>query len=75
MEQRNSSADTITPQSLREADAARYLEMSVAYLRGSRVGRCPGPAFVRLGRSVRYLRADLDQFLDERRVTPKSRLS
>jgi predicted DNA-binding transcriptional regulator AlpA len=47
---------------LTEMDAAGRLGLKVATLRAWRhQGR--GPAFVRLGRSVRYLPSDLDEFL------------
>jgi predicted DNA-binding transcriptional regulator AlpA len=47
---------------LTETDAAGRLGLKVATLRAWRhQGR--GPAFVRLGRSVRYLPSDLDEFL------------
>jgi hypothetical protein len=62
----------ITPRSLREADAARYLEMSPAFLRAARMGRCDGPIFVRIGHSIRYRPADLDRFLKSRRVVVRS---
>jgi hypothetical protein len=58
----------IAPAALREADAARYLGLTASFLRAARVGRCDGPTYVRIGRAVAYLRADLDAFLDARRV-------
>jgi len=52
---------------LTEADAAHYIGMSRAYLRAGRQhGR--GPAYVRLGRAIRYRPSDLDRFLDRHRV-------
>jgi hypothetical protein len=57
---------------LTESDAARYLSMSAAFLRQGRMhGR--GPAYVRMGRAVRYALADLDEWLSERRIVPRNR--
>lgn len=57
---------------LTEADAARYIGLSRAYLRQSRM-RVPrrgidGPPYIRVGRAIRYLRADLDRWLAAHRV-------
>lgn len=66
---------SVLPQqnALTEKQAAAYIGMSVPYLRidrmnGHREGRTPGPPFVKIGRAVRYLRRDLDQWLDDHRV-------
>jgi hypothetical protein len=48
---------------LRERDAAKYIGLSVGFLRASRIGRCEGPAYVRAGRAVLYRIADLDEWL------------
>jgi hypothetical protein len=55
---------------LREADALNYIGMSVAFLRQARV-RAKGPAYFRIGRSVRYRPSDLDAWLSVRRVTTR----
>lgn len=47
---------------LRETQAAEHLGLSIATLRAWR-HRGRGPRFVRFGRAVRYLRADLDTFI------------
>jgi predicted DNA-binding transcriptional regulator AlpA len=47
--------------------AAQYLGLSPATL-STRRTRGGGPVFVKLGRSVRYLRRDLDAYLDAHRV-------
>ena len=53
-----------------EAQAAEYLSISRSLLRQSRMngfreGRLSGPPFIRLGsRSIRYLKEDLDQWLE-----------
>jgi len=56
-----------------EREAAKYIGFSVSYLRQSRMngnlrGRTPAPPYIRIGRSVRYDIADLDNWIDERRV-------
>jgi excisionase family DNA binding protein len=54
---------------LTEAEAAVRLGLKVATLRAWRSqGR--GPAYVRLGRAIRYLTADLEEFLASNRHTP-----
>jgi predicted DNA-binding transcriptional regulator AlpA len=56
---------------LTEVDAAARLGLKVATLRAWRhQGR--GPAFVRLGRAIRYLASDLDEFLNANRHRPQS---
>ncbi|HVT46507.1 MAG TPA: hypothetical protein VHD57_01865 [Vicinamibacterales bacterium] len=56
------------PAALRERDAAHYLGLTPSFLRASRVGRCDGPTYVRVGRTVLYRRADLDAWLAAHRV-------
>ena len=51
---------------LTEADAAARLGLKVATLRAWR-HRGRGPAFVRLGRAIRYLPCDLEEFLHANR--------
>lgn len=55
---------------LHETEAARHIGMSVAFLRQARV-RAKGPAYFRIGRSVRYRVSDLDAWLSLRRVTTR----
>ena len=56
-----------------EEEAAFYLGVSRSFLRqsrmdGKRENRTPGPSFVKIGnRAIRYLREDLDAFLDQYR--------
>jgi predicted DNA-binding transcriptional regulator AlpA len=54
---------------LTEVEAAGRLGLKVATLRAWRhQGR--GPAFVRLGRAIRYLGSDIDEFLTSNRHRP-----
>ena len=54
-------------QILNEADTARYIGMSRVWLRISRM-RGIGPAYIRIGRAIRYAVSDLDKFLENHRV-------
>ena len=63
-----------TPQNihaLSEKDAASYIAMSRSFLRqgrmnGDREGRTPTPPYLKIGsRSVRYLKEDLDTWLEQ----------
>jgi excisionase family DNA binding protein len=56
---------------LTETQAAEHLGLSVATLRAWR-HRGRGPRFVRFGRAVRYLRADLDAFISACAVDTQS---
>lgn len=63
---------------LDESEAARQIGMSVAFLRRGRqqgiVGsRTPAPPHLKIGRAVRYLRADIDAWLIARRIDPVAR--
>jgi hypothetical protein len=53
-------------------DAARYIGRSEITVRQWR-SRGLGPPYIRQGRSISYLKADLDQYLEERRCAPKGR--
>jgi predicted DNA-binding transcriptional regulator AlpA len=66
----------MTQRALKEPEAAQYLSMSTSFLRqarmdGIRENRTPGPAFVKIGRAVRYLREDLDAWLQAYRQEPR----
>ncbi len=61
---------TIHPRALSEMEAARYIGMSRSFLAQSRMeghrdNRTPAPPFIKIGRSVRYLRDDLDHWLNQ----------
>lgn len=67
-------AGSVAKKALTEAETATYISMSQSFLRqarmnGDRVGRTPGPPFLRIGRAIRYLREDLDTWLDQFRIT------
>jgi hypothetical protein len=53
---------------LTEIEAAARLGLKVATLRAWRHRR-RGPAFVRLGRAIRYLERDIDAFLNANRYS------
>lgn len=58
-----------TKKLLTEEECAIYLSVSKAFLRAARcTGTIPGrreaPPFVRLGRMIRYRRADLDAWIE-----------
>jgi hypothetical protein len=60
-----------TAHTVPEPIAADYLGLSRAYLRqGRQHGR--GPAYIRIGRTIRYRVADLDAFLAQHRVEPRA---
>ena len=62
-------ADSREQRALKDPEAARYIGMSESWLRQSRShGNPDAPPHVKIGRSVRYLRADLDVWLAGRRV-------
>jgi hypothetical protein len=58
---------------LTENEAAKYIRMSRSFLsqdrmNGYRKGRTPGPRYMKLGRSIRYLKDDLDRWLIKNRI-------
>ncbi|MCC5827498.1 helix-turn-helix domain-containing protein [Alkalimonas sp.] len=60
---------TLNKKALSEIETAEYIGMSRSFLRqsrmeGNRKYRTPAPPFVKIGRSVRYLKDDLDRWLD-----------
>jgi excisionase family DNA binding protein len=63
----------MTNTTLTEKEAAQYIGMSRSFLRkdrmdGIRDNRTPGPQFLKLGRSIRYLKEDLDSWLLKHRI-------
>ena len=64
------AAITAMDQPMTESEAACRLGLKVPTLRAWRhQGR--GPAYVRLGRAVRYLAIDIDEFLNSNRHNPR----
>lgn len=57
-----------------EAEAAEELGVSAAVLRSWRA-RGRGPRFRKFGRAVRYLRRDLDAFIEASAVSPNTSAS
>lgn len=62
----------MNPHVLNEREAAQYIGMSMSFLRqsrmeGKRESHTPGPPFLKLGKAVRYLITDLDQWLAQNR--------
>ena len=63
------------PQTLTERDAASYIGMSIWFLRTARREN-RGPAYVQLGRAIRYRIADLDTWMNRHvKHTRESRAS
>lgn len=55
-----------------EQETSAYIGMSRSFLRQSRMeghrqNRTEAPPFIKIGRAVRYLKEDLDQWLDSHR--------
>ncbi len=56
----------------KEVEAANYICMSRSFLSQDRVhgtlaNRTQGPIYIKIGRSIRYLKDDLDFWLDQHR--------
>jgi predicted DNA-binding transcriptional regulator AlpA len=71
------SQTKITKRALSDREAATYVGMSVSFLRqdrlnGHREGRTPGPRWIKIGRSVRYLQEDLDEWLEQLKAAKAS---
>ena len=54
---------------LTEQETSQYIGMSRSFLRqsrmeGNRTNRTPAPPFIKIGRSIRYLKDDLDLWLE-----------
>lgn len=61
--------DELVKRVLSEIETSQYIGMSRSFLRqarmdGNRDNRTTAPPFIKIGRSVRYLKEDLDQWLD-----------
>ena len=58
----------------KEVEAADYICMSRSFLSqdrsyGTLANRTPGPKYIRIGRAIRYLKDDLDFWLDQHRIS------
>ena len=62
----------MSPAFLSERDAARYVAMSIHFLRQNRQRGC-GPSYVRLGRAIRYRVLDLEAWLKRSTIKTTSR--
>ncbi|MFT4849272.1 MAG: putative DNA-binding transcriptional regulator AlpA [Sediminicola sp.] len=59
----------IQARALSEIETAEYIGMSRSFLRqsrmeGNRENRTPAPPFIKIGRAVRYIKDDLDNWLN-----------
>jgi excisionase family DNA binding protein len=70
----NHQADLAKKDRLNNEEAAKYLGLKAATLNKWRVYG-EGPPFIKVGRLVRYRRADLDAYLSGRLVCSTSELS
>lgn len=64
---------TMNKRSMTEKEAAEYIGMSCSFLRqdranGIRENRTPGPDYIKIGRAVRYLREELDKWLEAYKI-------
>ena len=60
---------TTNKRALSEIETAEHIGMSRSFLRqsrmeGNRTNRTPAPPFIKIGRTVRYLKDDLDNWLN-----------
>ncbi len=66
------AAEAITPACTLTAGAAKYLSVSIAWLKKARC-EGKGPHYVKIGRTVVYKLADLDAFLNAHSVRSEDR--
>lgn len=64
------SPQITTSAALDERDASNYLNLSVPWLRKARRTGA-GPAFLRIGRTIRYTIPDLDAYQRAHRIEPR----
>ena len=68
-------SESFSKRTLTSQEAAVYIGMSESWLRQSRMDSAEFseiPPFVKIGRAVRYLRSDLDDWLYTHRVTKEA---
>ncbi len=63
------TTSTVVKRAFTEQETAAYIGMSRSFLRqsrmeGQRKNRTMAPPFIKIGRAVRYLKEDLDQWLE-----------
>jgi excisionase family DNA binding protein len=68
-EQTDPATRAVAIEPLTESEAAARLGLKIATLRAWR-HQGKGPAFLRLGRAIRYLQTDLDEFVQANRHQP-----
>jgi predicted DNA-binding transcriptional regulator AlpA len=61
---------------LTEIEAAKYIRMSRSFLskdrmNGYRIGHIQGPEYIKLGRTIRYRKEDLDNWIMKNRIVRK----
>jgi predicted DNA-binding transcriptional regulator AlpA len=69
------SETKVSKRAYTEKETARYAGVSVSYLRqsrmnGKREGHCRPPPHIHLGRRVRYLKDDIDKWLESFKTSP-----
>ena len=67
----------VKSRTLNEKQAAKYIGMSRSFLAQNRMegdleNRTPGPPYLKIGKTIRYLIEDLDAWLLKHRVYPYS---
>lgn len=65
------NSELINKRAYTEQETSNYIGMSRSFLRqarmeGHRHNRTEAPPFIKIGRSIRYLKDDLDSWLDNR---------
>ncbi|WP_115669994.1 helix-turn-helix transcriptional regulator [Ciceribacter selenitireducens] len=58
----------MSSEKMKTAEAAQYISKSTGWLNKSRMNGS-GPVYLKIGGAVRYLRTDLDAWLDSKRRT------
>lgn len=65
------TSSSLSPAALNEKDAAKYIGMSVYFLQRKRMkkgklsGQTPGPKWIKIGNRIRYLKCELDHWLQK----------
>ncbi len=56
-----------------DEQTASALQISKGTLANWRCSRLGGPAFIRIGRHIRYRPKDIEEYMEQRRVVPEGR--